>query len=160
MNPPVVERSTDVYISDYVMVSARIYRNRRQMIRIMKLLPYIDALYKITKVQRKVPIRFAALRGRDYGICWSYDSSIEVCIKKIKTKMAMIRTLAHELTHAEQFQSKRFRIMGGKDYWEGREYKMPKQNYASYIKCPWEIEAFKAELPAARKAIAIIEGKK
>ena len=151
LNPPDIERCSDIYIDDYVLVSRQVYYNPKEMKRVRAILPYIKVLKKIARVKSNPVIRFSYIRGLNEGFC-TQESEIEICLKKVKTKKDLVTVLAHELIHCQQFQSGRLIYSKGKEYWLGKEYKMPNQTYASYLECPWEKEAYGLQSKYAREA--------
>jgi hypothetical protein len=153
MRIPFVEKSSDIYVSDFVMVSAQVYRDKKKLKQVISLLPYIEKLFVLSGVLRKPAIRFAHIRGEDFGFCMAVDSSIEICVRKIKTSGALLRALAHELVHASQFQTKRLVFKPKHDLWEGKKFVSDNHTHAGYRSQPWEIEAFKLEGVLSRKAI-------
>ena len=156
MRIPFVEKSSDIYVSDFVMVSSQVYRDKKKLKQVMSLLPYIEKLFDISGILRKPAIRFAHIRGGEFGFCMATDSSIEICVKKIKTSAALLRALAHELVHASQFQTKRLVFKHKYDLWEGKKF-VSNNTHAGYRSQPWEIEAFKLEGVLSRKAIAMVK---
>lgn len=70
--------------------------------------------------------------------------------------LTLMRTLAHELVHAEQFYDGRFVITDKSYQWCGEDVKLESKNYLKYISQPWEAEAFKRQNALAQEIIMLI----
>ncbi len=88
-------------------------------------------------------VPFIATDEQDHivrGQCY-HNKAGDICIEVVEGmgKMRTKLTLAHELKHAEQYQSKRLEnIFGALKGWEGGLVNMTKVNYLDQ---PWEVEA-------------------
>lgn len=85
------------------------------------------------------------------------------CLKKVVIDprkgdlLTLMRTLAHELVHAEQFHDGRFAITAKSYQWCGKDVKLENRNYLKYIAQPWEAEAFKRQNGIAQELIELVE---
>lgn len=80
------------------------------------------------------PIRGKGIRGRAIAQTKTIEIDPRFNLKSI------IETIAHELTHIEQFKQGRFAIAKYEYTWFGKPVKPPK-SYKQYFDSPWEVEA-------------------
>lgn len=72
-----------------------------------------------------------------------------------KDMATLLTTLAHELVHAEQFAEGRFSVDAVSYQWNGQRVKL-KTSYDTYMKQPWEVEAFGRQEEVKNKIIDIL----
>lgn len=82
----------------------------------------------------------------DFGDCFDDVDGKQILRLnvKLKTKVDIIRTISHELIHADQMQRGDLKIKGQNVIWKGIECPMvtAARNYKKYRGQPWEVEAF------------------
>ena len=89
-----------------------------------------------------IKIRIAGIKGCIRGR-YIWRSSLAVLDNQLIYKpRELMRVLAHELVHAEQYHQGRLANVLGEYRWHGEPNKNKGSTYAAYRKRPWEIEAF------------------
>lgn len=137
--------ATDVKIADNVFLSRQLYNSHAKTHYVMHLGPKIVEAVKILSRLLDVPddfrvricnIKAANTNGRYYGTLGVAEVEPRFDVK------TMIRTLAHEMVHAEQYKQKRLMWVQGAQYWNGEKNTNKGSTYARYRAQPWEVEAF------------------
>ena len=87
------------------------------------------------------PIKKRAATGR----YWFRSKTVEICTSQ--TPEQALISLAHELVHAEQYHEGRLKNkwrdrIGWVCYWNGKVNKSKGATFNSYMKQPWEVEAY------------------
>jgi hypothetical protein len=89
-----------------------------------------------------VSIHFRPIRGITFGLAYKDERKIEIDPRQVPREV--IKLVAHELVHCEQFKQDRLvpTLVSNRwiDHWEGKTYNPPR-SYEEYINLPWEKEA-------------------
>ena len=149
---------TDVFLLDCI-ISRRVWRDKKLRKRALKLSKYILDAQRVVGVKYPVITRFCTLGGLYEGMAHEDGRVVEIDVSQNSRTFEGLIVMMHELVHCRQFQNKQLVYSDEHDahFWEGKKYPYPpKFNYASYIKLPWEVEAYHLQRKYAKivKAMA------
>lgn len=120
----------------------------------------LPAFKKLLIIPDNVKFRICTFKGSTRG-CYSNDTKT-VCISALSEWSQIMKTLAHELVHAEQFHTKRLSHVkvprgGYRMAWNGAIGSKGTTRNA-YLNQPWEKEAFGRQEKLACQVFEIIKG--
>ena len=135
---------SDTYFKS-LRVSKQVWSDQRLRSKVKRLEPYVGILHKLLGLKR-VEIRVASYNDV-HGECFTGGRQI-ILDAKLRFDV-LLKTLCHEMTHAQQFQSKRLKFKNGYDMWEGMAWNesmsTARTPHGVYRSAPWEVEAYAAE---------------
>ena len=85
-----------------------------------------------------VEVKFRPIRGSVVGRANNTGNWIEIDPRR--SLSLIIKTIAHELTHSEQYKQERLTWEMDKNCWDGKLYKKA-STHKAYLALPWEVEA-------------------
>jgi hypothetical protein len=90
--------------------------------------------------RKDVELVIRPVKGSTVGRAFDEENKIEIDPRR--SERSILETIAHELTHNEQFKQKRlfWNKDAGKNVWNGSAYSRP-STHRGYLNLPWEIEA-------------------
>lgn len=112
-------------------------------------------LRTVLKIKGTEKVIFKPIKGKTTGLHYGNTGNIFVDMRQSTLKV--VETIAHELIHAEQFNTGRLVRPGGVPFslWEGNPYNSSPRTYEEYRALPWEKEAFERSPELARKAMGL-----
>lgn len=144
-------KNSDRASGKFVAVASSVFLDKtrsgtvREQIRIIKEAMFI--FRQILDLPDNLTVRLAFIKKRNrMGTYYNGDNIAEVESRR-GSHMDLLRTLAHELVHAEQYKTGRLKSewvprVGYVQQWYGEAVKNKGATYRSYRKQPWEVEAF------------------
>lgn len=127
---------------------------------------FLDNLLKRCTISHKLNVTIilknGAVKGVDNslndGLAWENDvidgvRSFTIHLDDTQPFLAILSTLAHELTHVVQFVTNRLRFDGDDWVWDGKNFGPSPYTGDNDIDCelPWEYDAYSKEPELARK---------
>ncbi len=111
------------------------YSTRKAIEMLEKLMPKLN---KEFNYREGIEVRFRPIRGNVNGRAFFNENKIEIdprCPRRL-----VVETIAHELTHSEQYKEGRLTYKGPQAHWKGARYSKA-TTHKQYLNQPWEIEA-------------------
>ena len=116
---------------------------------------------KLLSFPDTVAFRVAPIKGTFMGKYYSYEKLVEISPELALNQV--LRVVAHELVHAEQYHTGKLKPELDKskgrwvDIWEGEVHTGRGTTYKAYRALPWEVEAYDREQGLAKKVAEIIQ---
>ena len=145
------DTTSDVYYG-CLRVSKQVWADRKGRANAIKLEPYISIIHEILDLKKPVEVRFARVSDV-HGECM--ENGTEVIVNAKLRFDHVLRTLCHEMVHAQQFQTGRLKFKNGYDIWEGNKWtesmSTARTPHGVYRSAPWEVEAYGLEKSLYKK---------
>jgi hypothetical protein len=142
-------------------VSKQVWSDMRLRAKIKRLEPYVDLLHLVLALPRRVEIRVASVNDV-HGEC--YEGGRQIILDGKLRFDVLLKTLCHEMTHAQQFQTGRLKFKNGYDIWEGKKWtecmSTARTPHGVYRSAPWEVEAYAAEKTLYKTVSKMIHSEK
>jgi len=157
---------TDKHVGKNIFVSIQARRNyleesKELAFMVKEAMPVFRELLDLPK---NIYIRIGTKRGSYKGCFNNSEKVLFLNVCRFEYDQAM-KTLAHELVHAEQYKQGRLSMSkfipkkGYVSFWNGEEVKNKGKTYNSYRRQPWEVEAFSRQDELAKEVKKILEEK-
>jgi len=155
---------TDKQVTDNIWVSTdalnKLPDNTRNIVNmIVQTLPAFKKLLRLSDVK----FRITKFKSRTLNGRYIRGSKIIELSPKLKFEQALV-VLAHELVHAEQYNTGRLRqewtSQGWTMFWNNNQSFVKGSTYLAYRNLPWEKEAFGREKELAEKVLEMTYEKK
>jgi len=138
--PKFIEVRNDVFATGSVACD---FKHLREFYRanIDDIVKAFDECKKIFKVEN-VKLFVRNIRGGTQGFYQNSTKEVAVDIRD-KTLEQIVSVIIHEMTHAQQYATKKLSQKGAKMVFDSKEYKHvdSKKDFEAYQNLPWEIEA-------------------
>jgi hypothetical protein len=154
-----VIKQSDIRINDHLIVAYASYYGKRK-IRVKEYIKIVNeslpVFRKILSIPSDITIRIGGIKGRVRG---KYFASEKVAVVDDGVKnSAFLEFLAHELVHAEQYETKKlahvYHVSRGMIHsWNGSNVFNKGTTYKAYRDQPWEIEAFERQKTIAKQVM-------
>ena len=132
---------SDVQITENVQVSRALWRLHGDRLHVPAL--FLEQAYLVLRdlvtISQDTRIRICTFRSKNTLAEW--DNNNLCASVGLNHKRTMIKKLAHELVHAEQFHTGRLVFDGRHKLWQGEIVKNRGRTWQNYLALPWEREA-------------------
>lgn len=116
---------------------------------------------KLLDIRDNTVFRVATIKGKFSGRYWNTSNLVELSPRL--SIMQVLQVMAHELVHAEQYNTGRLMPELDKskgrwvDIWEGKVHSGRGTTYKAYRSLPWEVEAYSREKGLAKQVAEILQ---
>lgn len=157
---------SDKKIGTFLSVSAAVAYDKKNKVRTESQIKLIkEAMFvfrQIMNLPDGLSVRLAHIKKKNrFGTYYNTMKIAEVEARR-NDLMDVLRTMAHELVHAEQYHTGRLKSewvprTGYVQQWYGEVVKNKGATYNSYRKQPWEQEAFDRQEKLARFVASVVK---
>jgi hypothetical protein len=137
---------TDRKVSSNIWMAQSVLNNDKAILIAKLIKATLPEYRKLLKFPKDIKFRVGPIKKRTAtGRYWSRSKTVEICTSQ--TPEQALISLAHELVHAEQYHQGRLQNkwkdrIGWVCYWNGKVNKSRGATFNSYMKQPWEVEAY------------------